>query len=201
MKSASIPEAAVSTAADGGAVPVAPPVRRIAIIGPPGAGKSTLARRLGAALDLPVYHLDALYWKPGWVKPSEAEWAQVVEDLVARPEWIIDGNYDTTQVPRLRAADAVIYLDYPRRLCICRILTRVAAGFGRVRQDMAPGCPERLDVPFLAYVWSFNKVYGPRIRQRLAAHCARKPVCVFRKPSEAERFLRMAVRLGAWPAP
>lgn len=39
--------------------------KRILILGCGGAGKSTLARRLGAATGLPVVHLDGLYWQPG----------------------------------------------------------------------------------------------------------------------------------------
>ncbi len=47
-------------------------LKRIAIIGCGGAGKSTLARELGKILDLPVVHLDRVYWKPGW-EPTPRE--------------------------------------------------------------------------------------------------------------------------------
>lgn len=47
--------------------------QRIAIIGSGGAGKSTLARALGGGLGLPVYHLDASFWRPGWTEPPRDE--------------------------------------------------------------------------------------------------------------------------------
>ncbi len=47
-------------------------MQRIAILGCSGGGKSTLARALGEALDLPVVHLDQLYWLPGWVERDKA---------------------------------------------------------------------------------------------------------------------------------
>ncbi|MGC8667905.1 MAG: AAA family ATPase [Chthonomonadales bacterium] len=199
MRSASIPDAAFGMVQPKPDVPSGPLVQRIAVIGSPGAGKSTLARRLGALLNLPVYHLDALYWKPGWSKPSENEWHDLIERLVAGTSWIVDGNYDATQIPRLKASDAVIYLDYPRALCVGRTLMRIATQFGRVRPDMAPGCPEHLDLPFLAYVWRFNQEYGPRIRERLAAYCSHKPVFIFQSPAQTERFLEEVARTGAWP--
>ncbi len=43
-------------------------MKRLAIVGCAGAGKSTLARLLGQILGLPVFHLDALFWRPGWVE-------------------------------------------------------------------------------------------------------------------------------------
>jgi adenylate kinase family enzyme len=49
-------------------------MQRVAIIGSRGAGKSTLARKLGGILGLPVIHLDKEYWQPGWTEPPKAEW-------------------------------------------------------------------------------------------------------------------------------
>jgi adenylate kinase family enzyme len=93
-------------------------VERVLILGSPGAGKSTLARRLAERTGLPVIHLDAEYWQPGWVEPEPAAWAGTVSRLVERPRWIMDGNYGGTRAIRIAAADTAIYLDYPPR-CAC----------------------------------------------------------------------------------
>lgn len=93
-------------------------MQRIALIGSPGAGKATLARCLGQALGLPVYHLDALYWKPGWEPTPRAEWRELQLRLVAGDRWLIDGNYGGTMAIRLTAADTVICLDLPRWVCL-----------------------------------------------------------------------------------
>ena len=47
-------------------------MRRIAVVGPGGAGKSVLATRLGAELGIPVTHLDVLYWRANW-EPAPRE--------------------------------------------------------------------------------------------------------------------------------
>ncbi|NBJ69081.1 MULTISPECIES: hypothetical protein [Clostridia] len=42
-------------------------MKKIVIIGSPGSRKSTLARKLSDLLGIPVYHMDTIFWQPGWV--------------------------------------------------------------------------------------------------------------------------------------
>jgi adenylate kinase family enzyme len=114
-------------------------VRRVLIIGSSGAGKSTLGRALADRLGLPLVSLDRLHWRPGWREPEAAEWRRLVAEATAGERWIIEGNYTGTIPERLRRADTVLWLDYPRHVCIRRVLQRVARWHGRVRPDMAPG--------------------------------------------------------------
>src|SRR5690348_5483337 len=93
-------------------------MRQIDIIGSGGAGKSTLARQLGTKLGIPVYHLDQLYWKSGWVASSPEEFAAKQAAILAKPDWMLDGNFGETMLPRLEAADTVIFLDLPTRVCL-----------------------------------------------------------------------------------
>lgn len=95
-------------------------MEKIAIIVAGGTGKSTLARELGEILKLPVYHLDTLYWKPGWVSTPTEEWEQVMVNLVSKDKWIIDGNYGKSIDIRLKKADTVIFLDYPTYISLFR---------------------------------------------------------------------------------
>lgn len=99
-------------------------MKRIAIIGSPGAGKSTYAQRLSMITGIQVYHLDKLYWKPGWVETPKSEWVEFQQRIVNKEEWIIDGNYGATMDIRIQAADTVIFLDFPRRVCLWRSIKR-----------------------------------------------------------------------------
>jgi adenylate kinase family enzyme len=138
-------------------------MERIMIIGCGGSGKSTLARQLGEKLKLPVVHLDQLFWRPGWVSISKDEFDRVHEAALAEEKWIMDGNFDRTIPRRLERCDTVIYLDFSRFACLMGVLKRVLTTYGKVRPDMGEGCPERMDLDFLKWVWNFNKNKRERI--------------------------------------
>ncbi|MDE8345018.1 MAG: hypothetical protein POH28_02405 [Acidocella sp.] len=131
-------------------------MRRVLVLGPPGAGKSTLALALGARLGLPVHHLDHVFFRPGWVQVPMAEFAAEVGRLAAGPGWVIDGIFLDVLEPHLRAADTVIYLDLPPWVTLFRILRRTLNTYGQTRPDGPVGCPERVDLGFLRYAMRFN---------------------------------------------
>lgn len=162
-------------------------MERVLILGPCGSGKSTLAARLGSILDLPVIHLDQEFWSPGWTAPSDEEWFPKVEELIARPRWIMDGNYGSTLARRLERADAVVILDFPRRVFFWRMLKRSLTQLGRTRADSAPGCPERIDLGFWAYTWTYRKVRMPRHERLVEASGV--PVIRLRTDQEAEAWI------------
>ena len=132
-------------------------MERIIIIGCGGAGKSTLARKLGEVLDLPVVHLDKLFWKPGWVETTAEEFDALLAQELAKDQWIMDGNFNRTMPERMKRCDTIIYLDFSRFACLMGVLKRIITTYGKVRPDMGEGCPERIDLEFLKWVWNFNK--------------------------------------------
>lgn len=129
--------------------------RRVVVVGPPSAVKSTLARALAGRLALPLHHLDRLDHQPGWVPTPEPIGLRRQADLAARDSWRIDGNYAATRPIRRARAQVALHLDMARALCLGRILWRVARGHGRTRPDMADGSPERLDPEFVRFVWRY----------------------------------------------
>jgi adenylate kinase family enzyme len=150
--------------------------RRVVVMGPPGSGKSTLARRIGACYRLPVYHLDQAYWRSGWIAAPAAEFRAEVARLAALPAWVIDGNYIDTIGPRFAAADVVIYLDVAPWRSVVRIVRRALLGYGRVRPDAALGCPERLDLGFVRFAWTFRQLRHARNLALVASFPGHKTV-------------------------
>jgi len=164
-------------------------MKRIVIIGSGGAGKSTLARRLGEITGIEVIHLDQLYWQPNWAKPSKDEWKQTVAEILKRDSWILDGNFGGTMETRLEACDTAIFLDFSRFVCLYRILKRRLTYRRTNRPDMAEGCNEKIDLEFLGWIWNFASTTKPKIEERLQKIEHEKTVIRLKSAREVESFI------------
>ena len=125
-------------------------------MGSPGAGKTTLARGLGALTGLPVHHLDRVQMLPGWVPKSREEKRRIYEDIAGGARWIVEGQYPEAHAILLQRADLVIWLDFGIAVRLWRLYLRTAREAGRQQSDGPPGCPERplgKAVPFWRFVW------------------------------------------------
>ncbi|MFC0508587.1 adenylate kinase [Micromonospora costi] len=164
-------------------------MRRILVVGSAGAGKSTLAREIARRLDLPLVHLDAHYWQPGWTPPDAALWRDRVARLAAAPAWVMDGNYAGTLDLRLPRADLLVFCDLPRLLCLYRVLRRRWLHRRVPRADLPPGCPERVDGQFLRYVWRYPRRSRPRLLAAVASSAPEVPMVRLRGRAEVRRWV------------
>ena len=164
-------------------------MKKIAIIGSSGAGKSQLSRTMGELLGLEVIHLDKEFWQPGWNEMPKDQWRSRVEELVMRDSWIIDGNFGGTMDIRIAAADTVVFLDLPRTLCVWRTVKRLITYRKGTRPDMAEGCDEKFDLKFLKWVWDFPNRTRPKILRLLAEAKGEKTIFRLRSRSEVAEFL------------
>lgn len=163
-------------------------MERVLIIGCSGSGKSTLARALKEKLGLPVIHLDQLWHAPGWKHITREEFDQRLELALSMERWIIDGNYSRTIPQRLPKCDTIIYLDFSRWECLQGVFQRTLSNYGKVRPDMADGCPERFDWDFIKFVWNFNK--NNRVRNyTYLAQAKHANAIVLKNRKEVKHFL------------
>ncbi len=164
-------------------------MRRVLVIGSGGAGKSTVAKRLGELLNIEVKHLDRAYWRAGWVEPSKEEWLKTVAELASADSWIMDGNFSGTLEQRLKSCDTVVFLDMPRLLCLWRVLKRRVLYRKGSRPDMAEGCPEQLNLEFVSWIWNYSQRSRPKVVRLLKEHSEGKQVVWLRSNAEVEKFL------------
>ena len=164
-------------------------MERVIIIGCGGAGKSTLARKLGEKTGLPVVHLDQIWWSPGnWQHMDRAEFEAQLMTETEKPQWILDGNFRRTLEMRLEKCDTVIYLDYPRQVCLKNWMGRVIKNWGHARSDMGEGCAEWFDPEFARWIWNFNKNYREHFYELLNAQ-KDKQVYILKSRREVNKFL------------
>lgn len=161
--------------------------KRILIIGCSGAGKSTLSITLANKLQLPVVHLDALFWNEGWVPTSKPEFREELQKELEKPAWIIDGNFNSTIEMRARYAELIIFLDFQNWLCLSRICKRRWMYRGKTRPDMAEGCLEKLDWEFVKFIWTYPKKKRPGVYQMLERCDAE--VVILKSPREVREWL------------
>lgn len=181
--------------------------RRIVVLGSPGSGKSTFSHALAAGTGLPLIHLDDLYWRPGWRRPSTPEWERTVEQLSAGPCWIIDGNFAATIRQRVERADAVVLLDRHPWLCAAALVRRSLrlrrdALRGRQPRDYLPAGLAADDPPVRSLIALVRKAAGFRGRElcwmRPVLGACAAPVLRCRSRRSAQRLLR---QLSARPRP
>ena len=149
-------------------------MKRVIVVGPGAAGKSTLAARLGEVTRLPVIELDKLFWRPGLAPTPREEWAAIQRQLAAQESWIMDGDlgpYDVLDI-RLQAADAIVFLDFSPLRCAWRAIRR---------------SPERAD--FWTWLLLYRRRSRPVLRQTIAAHAGDADVYVLPTPRAVRRFV------------
>ncbi len=162
---------------------------RIAVVGCCGAGKSTFAQKLAKKTNLPLYHLDKIFWKPNWMQEDPEVFQQKLREWTEQEQWIIDGNFTRTASTRFQAADTVFFFDYPVWLCLFRTIKRVIISYGQTRSDMADGCSEHFDFAFLRYISRFRTETRPRVLQALEEYGQHCKVIVFKRPSDVKEWL------------
>lgn len=104
--------------------PLPASIQRISVVGTTGSGKSYLAAKLAASLDIPYIELDALHWGPNWTHCSDEEMSSRVDAATRAKAWVVDGNYSLVRDLVWARTEAVIWLDYSLPLILWRLFKR-----------------------------------------------------------------------------
>ena len=159
-------------------------MQKILVIGCPGGGKSYFARALHAQTDIPLVHLDMLYWNADKTTVEKSVFLERLSTALARDAWIIDGNYASTLKERLSACDTVFFLDYPTEIC----LEGVRARRRQARPDL-PWVEDGEDADFIDFIKHFSERQRPQMLELLAQY-PDKTVITFTDRVQADAFLR-----------
>jgi adenylate kinase family enzyme len=169
-------------------------VNRINIIGPPGSGKTTLARELASIYNLPIINMDKIAhtkkYNPLHDKPA---FMTKIKTECKKDKWIMEGVYKSTLEYRMPRADMTIYLDFPKTIYVYRVLKRRVQYRNKVRPEMPSDWKERIEPAFFKYVLSFHKLQKPSYDEELSRHDGR--VITFKKPSDVKKFTAQLVEL------
>lgn len=158
-------------------------MNKVIVIGSPGAGKSTFARKLRDKTDLPLYYLDMLWHKADKTTVSRAEFDARLHEILQKERWIIDGNFSRTLEPRLQVCDTVFLLDFPVDVCLSGVESRI----GKKRVDM-PWIETEFDAEFKQWILDFPEIRLPQIYALLEKYKENKDIIIFKSRNEADTY-------------
>ena len=159
-------------------------MKRIIVIGSPGAGKSTFARKLKEKTGLPLYYLDMIFHRPDRTTVTREEFDQRIREILQTDNWIIDGNYQRTLPLRFEACTDVFFLDFPLEQC----LEGAEARIGTIREDM-PWVEQEFDPEFRQYILDFPKDQLPRIYELIEQYRDSRRITIFHSRDEVDRWV------------
>ena len=157
---------------------------KIIIVGSPGAGKSTFARKLRDITGIPLFYLDMLWHKPDRTTVTQEEFNNRLNGILQKDRWIIDGNYQRTLEPRLQACDTVFLMDFPLETCISGAESRI----GKKREDL-PWTELEFDPEFKQWIQNKKKNRLPQLYEMIETYKDNKEIMVFHSRKEADDYL------------
>lgn len=171
-------------------------MKRVAVFGNAGGGKSTLARRLADLTGLPFYPLDLIEFRVGGAKVPHDDYLKAHAELLQRERWIIDGfGCVASAWERFAVADTLIYIDLPRVVHYWRVTKRFVKGLYVTPE----GWPE--NSPMWSSTLDSYRVIGrchrhltPRYRQFVADMATSKRVHHLQSPAEMAALLTAVER-------
>lgn len=158
-------------------------MKRVLIIGCPGSGKSTFARKLHKITSIPLHHLDMLNWNSDKTVVEKEVFIERLNKVLETETWIIDGNYLGTMASRMKDADTVFFLDYDLETCLSGVQSRK----GQPRADM-PWIETETDPEFIEFIKTFHIESRPKILELLEEN-KHKEIIVFKNRSESDKYI------------
>ena len=159
-------------------------MKKAIIIGCPGSGKTTFAKKLNECTGLELFHLDTIWHKPDKTHIPREEFDKISEEIFKKDKWIIDGNYSRTIEKRIENCDTVFLFDLPTEVCLQGAVSRL----GETRCDI-PWIDTALDPEFKRQIEEFAEVVLPTIYEILDRNQKNKEIIIFKSRLEADEYI------------
>lgn len=166
-------------------------MKRVAIFGNAGAGKSTLAKKLAQRTRLPLHPLDLLQFRPGGEPVPHEDYLRAHAELMARDTWIIDGfGCMASAWERFARADTLVYIDLPVATHYWWVTKRLVRGLFATPEGWPEGSPIWSSTMHCYHViWRCNRGLTPKYRELVAEAASFKRVHHLRSPEDIAAFL------------
>lgn len=162
-------------------------MKKIVLIGCPSSGKTTLAKKLSVLLDIPIHHLDKIFWtNEGHLKQDV--FIALQQEMMKGEKWIIDGNFmkSKSYIMRLDNADTIIFFAFSKIIIYWRLLKRFFKYFNKYRPDMGGSAKFHIDWKLIKFIWNYptNEEY-----KKVLEYSEIKKVIILHNIKEEKEFL------------
>lgn len=165
-------------------------MKKVAVFGNAGGGKSTLSRRLAEITGLPLYVLDKLQYQPGGIKVPQEDYQHLHQQIIASEQWVIDGfGSMETLWPRLDAADSLVFVDLPIYVHFWWVTKRFITGYFYPPQGWPENSPIlKSSIKSYQALWLCHKYLTPKYREYIQKAQSTKSVYHLRSPQQISQF-------------
>ena len=163
---------------------------KIQITGYSSSGKSTFAKKIAKHYQLPLLHIDTIYFKENWQKRDKHVIEKEIYDFIQKEAWIVDGQYRYLVPERYDVCDQIFIFNFNRFKCLYGAIKRRLKYRRKQRDSIAKGCRERLDLSFVKWIlWDGRKKDSRNlIKSIIAAH--QDKTIVFKNRRQVNRYLK-----------
>ena len=164
-------------------------MKKIIVIGPGGSGKSYFSKELSKILNIPVFHLDNIFWNKNKTHISRDEFDVRLNEILNEESYIIDGDYSRTYEVRFKNADTIFFLDFPKDICLEGANSRI----GKKRDDL-PWIEEEFDKEFKEWIINWFIETKPILIELINKYKNDKSIIIFKSREEANDFINSLLK-------
>lgn len=166
-------------------------MRKVAVFGNAGGGKSTLSKRLSEITGLPLYVLDKIQYQSGGTEVPHEDYKHLHQQILATERWIIDGfGCIETLWPRLDEADTLVFVDLPLYRHFWWVTKRLITGYVKPPAGWPDKSPIfKSSMSSYRVLWLCHKYLTPKYREYIEQAQSTKSVYHIRSPQQISQFL------------
>jgi len=162
---------------------------KILVVGHSSSGKSTFAKRLAQHYQIPILHIDKVYFGPNWSRRDKDQVEHEVMDFMQQDQWLIDGLYRRYATDRFDACDQLFIFDFNRFKCLYGAIIRRIKYHNKNRDTIADGCKERLNLSFIWWILFNGRTKKSRDLLKHFKEKYKDKVVVFKNRKQINNYL------------
>ena len=166
-------------------------MNKIIVLGSPGSGKSYFSKKLSNILNIPVYHLDNIFWNKNKTHVSNDEFDQKLNDILSKDKWIIDGDYSRTYETRIKSSDTIYFLNIKLDECLKNIESRI-----NIKRDDIPFIETEFETEFKEWVIDWHKSKHSILLGLLNKYQTTKTIITLNSKEEIDDYLKNIISIS-----